>query len=252
VATARELTDPYLSTYVPPPKAGPGVCEVCHTATGGDPPYRRCWSCLETCKLVTRPIELVVPISLTRTDMDAQLYNVLRDYKSELVPESVRAQHRAQMAALLLRFLARHRDCIKRAAGVDYDTITVVPSKRGRVGPHPLEQVIALAPDLAATYERLLEPGPGEIGRNAPADDGFVAAEAARGRRVLLVDDTMTSGSKLQSAASALTLRGARVIAAVVLGRVIDVSDPDRYPEKLELWERQRRLGFDFDTCCLE
>jgi predicted amidophosphoribosyltransferase len=251
VATARELTDPYLTTYVPPPKAGPGVCEVCHTATHGSPPYPRCWSCRETCRLVTHPVELVVPVSLTRTDMEAQLYNVLRDYKSDYVPESVRAQHRAQIAALLLRFLTRHQGCIAEAAGAYFDTITIVPSKGGRAGSHPLEQAIGLAPDLGAIYARLLEAGPGTIERNAPADDGFVAAHAARGRRVLLVDDTMTTGAKLQSAASALTLGGAQVTAAVVLGRVIDVRDP-RYPEKLALWERQRRLGFDFDTCCLE
>jgi hypothetical protein len=42
----------------------------------------------------------------------------------------------------------------------------------------------------------------------------------------------MTTGAKLQSTASALNVGGARVVAAVVLGRVIDVRDPRR---KLEL-----------------
>lgn len=247
--TAEEFTDPHLSTYCPPPPAGSGVCAVCHTATSG---YYRCYSCHETVRQVAHPIELVVPISLTRTDMEAQLYNILRDYKSGSVDESVKARHRLQIAALLQRFLTRHRSCIVGAAGVDYDAITVVPSKRGRTGTHPLEQAIALAPRLAGELETLLDPGPGEIGRNVAVDDGFVARPEARGRAVLLVDDTMTSGAKLQSAASALTPGGARVVAAVVIGRIIDVSDPLRFPEKLELWNQQRKLGFDFDVCCLE
>jgi predicted amidophosphoribosyltransferase len=250
VPTAEELTDPYISTYCrPPPAAGPGVCEVCHTATSG---YRRCWSCSETIRVVTHPLELVVPISLARTDMEAQLYNVLRDYKSGYVDERLQARHRLQVAALLLRFLTRHRDCIAAAAGGDYDTITVVPSMRGRAGTHPLAQAIELAPDLAAEHQTLLDSGPGEISRNVPADDGFVARPEADGRAVLLVDDTMTSGAKLQSAASALMQAGANVVAGVVLGRVIDVSDPDHYPEKLALWEQQHRIEFDFEICCLE
>jgi predicted amidophosphoribosyltransferase len=43
--------------------------------------------------------------------------------------------------------------------------------------------------------------------------------------RILLVDDTFTSGATFQSAASALALGGADVIAGVVIGRVIDTSD---------------------------
>jgi hypothetical protein len=246
--TAQELTDPHLSIYVPPPPAGPGICRVCHTSSGD---YPRCYSCNATRGLVAHPLRLVVPISLTRTDLTAQLHNVLRDYKYADDP-AVRGKHRLHIAAILERFLGGHRSCIEGAAGTVYDTITVVPSKQGRVGAHPLERAIALAPSLRGLHERLLEPGPGVIGRNAPADDGFVANEHTRGRRVLLVDDTFTSGAKLQSAASALTLGGATVIAGVVVGRVVDVSDTERFPERAELWDRQSRTPFRFDTCCLE
>jgi hypothetical protein len=200
---------------------------------------------------VTHPVELVVPISLVRTDEEAQLYSVLRDYKSGYVPERVRDGHALQIAALLQRFLGEHDACIERDAGLGFNTITVVPSKRGRPGPHPLEQVFARSLFLDSLHRPLLDPGPGEIGRATPADDGFVARTEARDRRVLLIDDTMTSGAKLQSAASALALGGAEVVAAVVVGRVIDLRDPDRFPEKTQLWKDQRRLSFDFDTCCL-
>jgi hypothetical protein len=211
----------------------------------------RCWSCNTTRSRVTHPLSLVVPVSLTRTDIAAQLHNVLRDYKYA-ASEAVRLQHRLHVAALLLRFLLGHKLCVEDAAGGGLDVITIVPSKQGRTGPHPLEQAITLAPDLIGSYERLLDPGPRVIGRNAPADDGFVARREASDRRVLLIDDTFTSGAKLQSAASALTLGGATVLAGLVLGRVIDVSSADRYPERADLWRRQSRIPFDFGTCCLE
>ncbi len=245
--TPQELTDPHLSTYVPPPRAGRGVCQVCHGSSGQ---YARCWSCNTTRGRVTHPLRLVVPVSLTRTDMEAQLHNVLRDYKYA-DDQAVRQRHRHHVAALLLRFLVAHRACIESAAGATFELITVVPSKRGRAGAHPLEQAIDLAPDLREIHERLLDPGPGAVGRNAPTDDAFVAKARASGRRVLLIDDTFTSGAKVQSAASALTLGGATVVAGLVLGRVIDVSSPD-YPEPAELWRRQSRVPFDFGVCCLE
>lgn len=66
---------------------------------------------------------------------------------------------------------------------------------------------------------------------------------------MLLVDDTWTTGSHLQSAASALTLAGADVVAAVVVGRVIrtDWSFTDD-----EWWSEMRRIPFSFDICCIE
>jgi hypothetical protein len=251
VPTAEELTDPYVSTYVPPPPAGPGVCEVCHGWTGtryDGSRYPVCLNCRGVIPRVNYPVLLVVPISLTRTDLEAQLHNVLRDYKYAGDPD-VRARHTLQVAGLLARFLRSHRRCIENVAGDRYDTMTIVPSKRGRTGKHPLQRAIELVPDFADVYEPLLRPGAGEIGRRAPARDGFVATGAASGRAVLLVDDTLTSGAKLQSAAWALAEGGARVVGAVVLGRVID---PAFSEEAAALWTARQRLPFDFEQCCLE
>jgi hypothetical protein len=63
---------------------------------------------------------------------------------------------------------------------------------------------------------------------------------------------TARYGATLQSAASALALAGATVVAGVVLGRLIDVSDDERYAGRLEFWRQQARLRFSFDVCCLE
>jgi predicted amidophosphoribosyltransferase len=250
LATAQEITDPHLSLYVPPPRAGPAVCRVCHTWSGD---YVRCYSCNRTRGLVTHPLGLVVPFSLTRTDLEAQLYNVLRDYKSGSMIEEVRSQHRLHIAAILQRFLGRHRGCIEQAAGRAFDTIVVVPSRRGRTGIHPLEQAIDLSPLLSPLRETLLEPGPGTIGRNDPVDDGYIAIQTAAGKHVLLIDDTFATGAKLQSAASALTIGGATVVAGVVLGRVVDTTSEDpRFAGRKPFWKRQAKTPFSFDVCCLE
>ena len=62
VVDPAEYTDPYLETYTQVPKAGPGVCRVCHGGPNDD--YAICFSCGHTMSQVTFPTELVVPISL--------------------------------------------------------------------------------------------------------------------------------------------------------------------------------------------
>jgi hypothetical protein len=252
VSTVEEFTDPYLGTYTPPPEVQPGVCDVCHGATGymydGDP-WERCWSCKESVRGVSNPLALVVPISLYR--VGEQLHTVLKDYKRS-PSERVRNRHLLQAGAILHRFLNGHRDHIAAEAGGYWDTVTIVPSKTNHEDVHPLESAIMLGEPLRDEYMRLLETAEvGRIGRAQSSDRGYSATDDAGGRRVLLVDDTFTSGATFQSAASALALGGAAVVAGLVIGRVIDTSNAN-HPEKLELWERQRRVPFSFETCCLE
>jgi adenine/guanine phosphoribosyltransferase-like PRPP-binding protein len=87
------------------------------------------------------------------------------------------------------------------------------------------------------------------MGHNVACDSGFVASPDVRGTRVLVVDDTFTTGARAQSAASALQLAGARVIAVVAIGRVID---PGHDEHALSYWTSRSREPFDFGRCCLE
>jgi predicted amidophosphoribosyltransferase len=249
--TVEELTDPYTAAYTPPPQAGVGVCDVCHGPTGASPDgsrYRRCESCTRTRRQVTRPLGLVVPVSLYIEG--EQLHTVLRGYKDS-PDEEARGRFQMQVAALLARFLRDHGDCIRRAAGRDWDTITIVPSSAGRAGTHPLEQAVRMSRTQRDLYRTLLEPTDVDADHREADERAYRALPETAGRSVLLIDDTFTSGARVQSAASALTLAGADVVAAVVLGRIVD-THADRYPEKLELWERQRAIPFDFDVCSLE
>jgi predicted amidophosphoribosyltransferase len=208
--------------------------------------YRTCISCDKTLKQVSRPTRLVVPISLYRVGL--QLHKVLRGYKDEPI-DKLRESFFLQVAALLHRFIRDHRGCIARAAGVDWNVITSIPSSQGRAGQHPLEQAIRLSKLLGPEYDTLLSPGSEKVKWNKATDKGYVVTKAVHDKRVLLIDDTFTTGAHVQSAASALQKAGARVVAVLVTGRVIDV---DFGEENKPLWERQWRKAFSFATCCLE
>jgi predicted amidophosphoribosyltransferase len=242
--TARELTDPHLSTYTNVSRVGEGVCRICHGAPAAG--FRNCYSCHQTTQQVSRPLRFVVPISLYR--VGEQLWYVLRHYKDHTNAQ-VRQAFKFQVAAIIALFLAAHAKCIANEAQSDWDLVTTVPSSKGRVAPHPLDEAIALIPSLRPILRTLLRPGKGKVDHNTASDTGFEVAEDIRGRTILLLDDTFTSGARLQSAASALGLAGANVTGALVVGRVIA---PDFSEASKELWYRMRGSLFTFDRCCLE
>jgi len=239
-----DFTDPYLSHFTPPPPHGEGVCDVCHGAP--NPGFSRCYSCEQTAAQVTHPVELVVPISLY--EIPGPLHHVLRNYKDGYTPE-LRRELRPRVTALLWRFLSAHEQCITDAAGSGWTLVTSVPSSSSREGRHPLERAIGLAQPLAEQYQPTLERGDGPLDHNRASDTGYRVTTDVSGVDILLIDDTFTSGARIQSAASALALAGANVVAAVPIGRVINphYNEPNR-----ELWDAARRRAFDFAICCLE
>ena len=105
-----------------------------------------------------------------------------------------------------------------------------------------------MVPQLREQYEPLLQRGASEITHTVARDDGFAALRRLNGERVLLVDDTFTSGARAQSAASALNNAGAQVVAIVPIGRVIT---PAHGPHVGEYWNRQTHDFFSFERCCI-
>lgn len=242
--SVAEFTDPYVRTLTPVPPTKEGVCDVCHGAPNAG--FTTGYSCAQTVGQVSRPLGLIVPISLY--EVPGQLHYVLRNYKDGYT-ESVRAELRLRVAALLWRFLSEHGEHIAEAAGGPWDLITSVPSTQPREGGHPLEVAIHLARRLAEQYEPTLERGGGFLGHNQASDSGYRVTGDVAGSKILLVDDTFTSGARVQSAASALSLAGANVLAAVPIGRVINPS----YNEQARaLWDAARSHAFDFSRCCLD
>lgn len=242
--TILEVAEPQAQILTRVPAVGPGVCDVCRGSP--NPGFRTCYSCSAAIGQVTRACRAVVPFSLYRTP--SQLWSVLRGYKDSPDP-NVRLRFSVQVAAFLGVVLIHHGECIRERYG-HWETIATVPSTSGkRTGPHPLVEALSLIESLRRQYAPLLAPGPVTLGHNHADDEGFVATESVRGRTVLLVDDTYTSGARVQSAASCLQLAGATVPAIVVVGRVID---PEWSAHSGELWTRQRGKVFSFDTCALE
>jgi adenine/guanine phosphoribosyltransferase-like PRPP-binding protein len=117
-----------------------------------------------------------------------------------------------------------------------------------RSGEHPLTTAIKLVPSLRDQYEPLLRRGSQALQHNVASDDGYEPLRQLKGERILLVDDTFTSGARAQSAASVLSNAGATVAAIVPIGRVIS---PEFNDQTAEYWKRQSRLVFDFDVCCV-
>lgn len=240
--SAREIATSLASICTVVPPAAPGLCERCHRPAGEG--WARCYSCNTVERQLSAPCPLIVPISLT--ELQGQLHYQLRNYKAD---ESQMAQSfLIRTAAILGYFLHKHSGCIAEAAGGDWDVITSVPSSTDRIGDHPLVRAIRAVGSLRDQYEPLLRRGEQPTGHLIASDEGFLPTRKLAGERVLLIDDTFTSGARAQSAASALSIAGASVAAIVPIGRVIS---PEFNEETAEYWKRQSALEFDFDVCCL-
>jgi hypothetical protein len=185
-----------------------------------------------------------VPISLY--EVGHQLHHQLRHYKGE--PSEMSRSFLIKTAAILGYFLQLHSDCISEAAGGPWDLITSVPSSTEREGEHPLVRAIKLLPDIRDEYVPLLRRGEQPMTHVLASDEGFEPIRELDGERIVLIDDTFTSGARAQSAASALNNAGATVAAIVPIGRVIT---PSFGPHVEQYWKRQGASVFDFDVCCL-
>ncbi len=234
--SVTELTELY-SNFMLGPRRGDGVCDICFNLTDG---YARCYSCARADR---RPLELVSPISYSIGG--EQLSRALGGYKR--LDGDVRRRFEIQLAAVLWRFLAKHEECVARAAGVRaFDIVTTVPSSdRDRDEHHPLPRIAGeLAAPTRHRYERLLRRTDVATDLRAFSEQKYAAQRQLQREPVLLIDDTWTTGASAQSAAAALRTAGAGPIAAVVIGRHLN----------REWRENDRRLArlqrpFDWDRC---
>jgi len=227
-----------VCTRVPP--AGPDVCRCCHGRTR--PGFPLCFPCGSVRRQVWRPCDRVAPISLYRRG--DRLHVILRRYKDD--PDAGRREWLSgQVGALVSRFLWEHGSCV---APGGWDAVAVVPSTTGRSGAHPLAGAAGRVPWLAPQLVEALRPAGARLDHNAADDRAFAAVGEVAGLRVLLLDDTYTTGARAQSAASALARAGAEVPAIVTVGRVVT---PAAAPAVARWW-RSRRAVWDPTSCCFE
>lgn len=144
--------------------------------------------------------------------------------------------------AMLGRYLLDYGNSLVESSG-GIDGIVVVPST-DRTPPHPLENLIDSL-ELELPRWPMLARGTGELGFRKPNRDGYQVVMDRQPSRILLVDDVYTTGSRLNSAASALARNGHETVAALVLARRINT---DYAPEALQLWEAATAEPFDWQT----
>ena len=203
----------------------PGSTGLCAGCRGPAPPGNlRCYLCdqFRQCLPGLLP-DVVVPVAYA--PKGGQHAANLWQYKSAGPAAAAAA---AALRALLLVFLGDHRRCVWQSAGTAGPThAAVVPSLRGRTGPHPLRALVARYLTLPwAHLSVTCHDGPAL----RDPDPSRFHSERIAGASVLLLEDTWTSGATAISAAAALRLAGARSVALVVLGRHLGAPQPGGDP----------------------
>ncbi len=217
---ARLFAVPAGLTTVPAgwPAVPAGLCLVCRGPVRAG--YLRCFQCdLHAQSAPGLLADVVAPAAYAAKGgplaRDLWLYKSGRDGSGPAA---------ARVLLLLLLFLHEQGPAVWRAAGMSRPSaVCVVPSGRGRPGPHPLR---ALAAPYLARPWLTLWPRPGDPWARTLDPARFRAEGLRPGTAVLLLDDTWVSGASAQSAAVALKLAGAATVAVVVVGRHLPATQP--------------------------
>ncbi len=192
----RDQAVAYLGRLQPDlvPVAAPrtGVCcETCRSGVG--PGYDRRGPCDR------HDVPPVLPISVSVHGRG--LHRRLRGYK-DADAEAERREYSLDLAVLLSLFLGRHGDCL---GGVP-DIVVTVPS----TGRDALGAVTDRIPTLRNRRLRVLRAAGSKAEPRYEPDDG--ASKRVAGSRVLLLDDTFTSGRSVAAAYGTLVDAGAEVV----------------------------------------
>ena len=215
----RALVEAQALLLSAPGAGASALCDVCRGPRRPGGP--RCFPCDLHVQCANGSLaDVVVPVAFAvKGDPHARR---LWQYKSATLPAAARAGPAATLRALLLVFLREHGACLWRAAGIAGPTrLAVVPTGRSRPGVHPLR---ALIEDYLALPWADLAVRPGGI-QVRDLDPERFSARPLPGARVLLIDDTWTTGSSVQSAATALRRAGASSVVTIVLGRHVGRAD---------------------------
>ncbi len=204
-------------------------CLVC-----GGPTHARfalCFCCDVTVHQLRMPLAPVLAIAEYRTGDG--LHRRLRGYKDAAVAEA-RHVYAAEVAGLVRSWLAADPTRLTLRFGSRWDVVATVPSTT-RPGVAPTEVLVNQVPDLARGHRRLLVRGPEPTDHLLAARRGFevppeVNRSWLRSRRVLVFDDSITTGSRAQSAAAALRMAGARVVGVLAVGRAVGGAAAHRPP----------------------
>lgn len=244
--TVRSISAPYENFLCPLPPAVDGVCVVCRGRT--NPGWERCWKCdNEALTVGPGTADAVAFVALAPEEgSQRQFAHELYAYKSRGgSPRLITG-----LGSVLWRWLGAHEDCLASACDVSaFDLITTVPSSSsGRTGDHPLVKVVSgVVVGSQERYKRLLFPSDVDVERREFSGRRFNALGDLTGLRVLLIDDTWTTGAHMLGAAGALKKLGAQAVGGVALGRWYHPSQS----RNATVEEARRGLAWTWDTCML-
>jgi hypothetical protein len=178
---------------------------------------------------------------------DSQSNKLMRSYK-DTPPSAAMLQRVTSLVSLAVR---GHFDCAGALLGGKLTKWATVPSLKMIGSVHPLRSKI-LTPMLGEQYE--IEVVATDVAGNKTEkerralDPSYYAVKTKvpQGTRVLLIDDTWTTGGHIQSVAKALKQAGAEKVAALSVARWMDQGDPRT---KRVLVEHFRDRPYDPDVC---
>lgn len=249
-SSARSVTAasaPFEHYLIAVPRFGDDVCPVCHSAVYDG--HGTCYPCAEAERIIG-PMRLDAVGFVSLAPAGGQLARDLYTYKLPRIPDRIRRRLMLGLAAVLWRWLDAHESCLAHAAVTDgFDLVTFVPSAGGRTADHPLVTVVGGLVD--GTGERTSDVL--RLKRERPTPhrqyaDRFAATCDLGGHRVLLIDDTWTTGANMQSAAAALKRAGADTVAGVAIGRWLRTD----YKGNAAWLARALRTTWTWETCCAE
>ncbi len=231
MATAAELLHPLRPGLIPVPAAGqPAICRFCHSACGPD--YSQCYPCREASRTVG--VVEIVPISMSLGgDL---LHRYLRGYKDDR-RHAVRDRMSRRLAALVAVFLNKHGGCIGT-----YDSVVPVPSPTRTAANSILQRL----PSVREVY-RPARRATGVGSKDELRTDRFELVRDVREERILVVDDTFTSGATMFSAVATLRDAGAGVVGPLVLGRHLRPE----WDESRDMLSWLQSRSWDDTRCCL-
>jgi predicted amidophosphoribosyltransferase len=198
----------YLRNVVREPRV---TCAVC--ATPIKPAFDLCLRCWrDQQEFGARLADLVVTVCYgIRGRQSGYLMHSYKDL------EAPARHNQTLLSVLLLAALDLHGGCIEHRLGHDIDAWAFVPSVRtDRTCEHPLHVVAKRAGVSLSEIELFTVERAAPEQRVTSADRFALAANShVRGRHILLIEDTWTSGGNAQSAA--LTLRRGEVASVTIL-----------------------------------
>lgn len=231
---------------------GPGICRVCRQPT----PAQVCGDC-QTTHQALDGMTCDDTFFLSYADGHnpqayAQSAKTMRQYKAN----PARKHLVGDVNVLTNTMTWIHDDCIRESEdGGEWDVVTFVPSRTKRTGIHPVSEIaLNVARIVGDDPERggsgrikrwTMGVGPADDPRNPNADRFSASVSAFGDARVLLVDDTWTGGTSMQSAAAALKLAGAVSVTGLCVARWLSW----RWDPHVPLLEKVTAKPFDPFRC---